>query len=370
MASKSPCLPLAIFATCATALTATPALACSPMYLCKPKITFAAGAVLPANTAAIPLLLPSPNQPPYEPLVPVLYQDGQVEPTELVDDTMAGWKLFKPLKGLKEGKTYVLHLPQFCPDFETGGTSVLPPDDVTFVAGPTAPVPTTLGTLGLTALAPAMVSVWTNSGSCTEPILAAQGRVDVALAPAWQPWLTLTRSELWVDGTVWQKSVYGDVPQTGATPPEGTFGRTVHAFHAACQTVQAGTDGGVQPGEHHVDVRLHLAGAYDDAPYIYKDMALGCIAIPEQDAGTTADTDASPETDAPTDADAGADAPSNTADGVTADGTTGGAPPAAPAPGNGCTAARGGAGQAWSLAMGALLAAGLVWGRRRSVARA
>jgi hypothetical protein len=338
-ASKS----LVSLLTCGSALLAHPTLACGPMVLCKPKLSFAAGAQLPANTQAIPMMVPKPYQPPFDMLVPQLYADGQLQTTDLVDDAVAGWKLLKPVKGLKAGTTYLLHLPGFCPDLESATGALLPAEDVTFTAGPEAPVPATLGALALNTLAPSMVAVWTQSGSCTVPILAARGQVGVKANPELLPWQALTRAELWVDGALWVRSDYADVPLLGTLPLPTSIGRTVHEFHVPCGNVPPMDDAGVKAGPHHVDVRMHVAGAYNDAPYLYGDLVVTCDAAPQEDAASSADADAAGD-----------------ATGTFAEPAAEGA--AAPARGAGCAATgRAGGGGGWF----ALGAAAMLWTRRR-----
>ncbi len=270
-------------------LCAEPAQACSPFFLCKPRIPFFAGAQIPASALAIPLQLPAPMQPPYEPIVPQLRDaGGAVVAVDLVADSLPGWTLLKPVKGFADHANYTLHLPGFCQD---GNGAVLPPDDVTFTTGAKASVPAALGTLVLGALPPTMVSVWTASGSCTVPILAARGTVALDAPPELAPWHALARAELWLDGQVWTQAVYGDLPLVGDAQGANDFGRTVRSFFVACGDVPSMADAGLKPGPHHVDVRVHIAGAFNDAPYLFGDVTVACAATPDTDASATGDAD-------------------------------------------------------------------------------
>lgn len=299
---------------------ALPADACSPPLVCKPKLSFAAGAQLPATAPGIPILLPTPMQPPYEPVVPVLLDGaGQPMAIDVADDSLPGWKLIKPLKGLQTGKVYTLRLPGFCQD---ANGALLPPEDVTFTAVAKPDPPVSVGALELTALAPAQVSVWTSAGSCTVPIQAARGVVALQPDPALLPWLPLARAELWLDGEVWTRGLYGDLPLAGATTDPGSFGRTVRSFFVACGEVPAMADAGLAPGLHHVDLRVHVAGATSDAAYLYGDLTVGCIVTPGDDATTFTDSAADATS---TVAESGAEAKS--ADNGCAAGAGGGATP-------------------------------------------
>ncbi len=265
---------------------AAEAWACTAPLVCKPKTSLTPGAQIPANAQAIPVLLPTPLQPPYEPVVAEL-RDAQGQPvaTQAVDDAM-GWTLLKPVKGFLPSTTYILHLPSLCKD-ATGALE--PPTDVTFTTGSAAPLPATLGQLQLKALAPELVSVWTTSGSCTEAILAARGAIDFAAVPELAPWRQLARAEVRVDGESWANSAYGDLPLAGEDPAYSPKGRTIHAFHVACATVPSSADEGLLPGMHHVDLRVHIAGEAKDAPDLAGDLSVTCPSQPDTDAGSDGD---------------------------------------------------------------------------------
>ncbi len=313
------------------------ALACSPLILCAPQVAFPAGTQIPANAQGLPLALPAPMQAPFEPIQPQLRDaGGQVVPTELVDDTLPGWKLLKPLKGFTANTTYTMHATNFCTDPQTGGTAV--PTDVTFTTGKDALLPTEQGTLHLGALAPDQVSVWTSSGSCTESILAARGVVALEANPLWQPWLPLTRAEVWVDGVKWSQSSYGNLPLGTAATDPGTVPHGPRSFHVACQTVPQYADAGLAQGAHHVDLRVHIAGAYADPAYLYGDVTVTCGKPLDPDAGAT-------DGGTSEDASAGLDGAQDTAGSA--------APDAAST--SGCAASRGGATtSAWLLLLCAL----------------
>lgn len=273
-------------------LTAADAWACTAPLVCKPKTSLSPGAQIPANAQAIPVLLPTPLQPPYEPVVPEL-RDAAGKPVEVEakDDAM-GWTILRPLKGFAPSSTYTLHLPSLCKD---PSGSIEPPTDVTFTTGPTAPLPTSLGTLQLAALPVELVSVWTSSGSCTEAILAARGSIDLAAVAELAPWKALARAEVRVDGASWANSAYGDLPLAGEAPAYQPKGRTIHAFHVACATVPSSADAGLQPGLHHVELRIHIAGETQDAPDLAGDLSVTCPSQPDVDAGGDADTGLTPD---------------------------------------------------------------------------
>ena len=273
-------------------LTAADAWACTAPLVCKPKTSLSPGAQIPANAQAIPVLLPTPLQPPYEPVVPEL-RDAAGKPVEVEakDDAM-GWTILRPLKGFAPSSTYTLHLPSLCKD---PSGSIEPPTDVTFTTGPAAPLPTSLGTLQLAALPVELVSVWTSSGSCTEAILAARGSIDLAAVAELAPWKALARAEVRVDGASWANSAYGDLPLAGEAPAYQPKGRTIHAFHVACATVPSSADAGLQPGLHHVELRIHIAGETQDALDLAGDLSVTCPSQPDVDAGGDADTGLTPD---------------------------------------------------------------------------
>ncbi len=259
-----------------------PALACGPILVCATKASFAAGTQLPASTKAIPLAVPKPLQAPFAPLVPELRDAaGKLVATELVDDTSGGYKLLRPLKGLAANSAYTLVLPGFCQD---ALGALVPPVELPFATGPDLPAPQGMGTLQLTYVAPDQVLVWTSVGSCTVPIQAARGHVAVTPAAEMAPWLPITRAELWVDGAKWAGGLYGDVP-TQPGPPQSAVAKSVQEFYVACGPVPDLADPGLAPGQHHVDVRFHVAGEFNDPPYLYGDLSVTCGASTGGDAG-------------------------------------------------------------------------------------
>jgi hypothetical protein len=268
-------------------LTAADAWACTAPLVCKPKTSLTSGAQVPANAQAIPVLLPTPLQPPYEPVVPELRDvAGKPVEVEAKDDAM-GWTILRPVKGFSPASSYTLHLPSLCKD---PSGSIEPPTDVTFTTGPTAPLPASLGTLQLAALPVELVSVWTTTGSCTEAILAARGSIDFAAVGEFAPWRALARAEVRIDGASWANSAYGDLPLAGEAPAYQPKGRTIHAFHVACATVPSSADAGLQPGLHHVELRIHIAGEANDAPDLAGDLSVTCPSQPPVDAGSDSDT--------------------------------------------------------------------------------
>ena len=268
-----------------------PLWACTAPLVCKPKLSLVAGAQIPANAKGIPVLLPTPLQPPYQPVVPQLLNSaGQPVAVDLLDDAI-GWTLVKPVKGFEVGSLYTLRLATLCKDAEG---ALLPPDDITLTASAAAPLPTELGVLQLTAMPAELVSVWTTTGSCTEAILAVRGRIAVQATAALAPWKALARTEVKIDGAPWAQSGYGDLPLADERTPAKLMGRTIHAFHAGCGPISSSADKGLPVGLHHVELRIHVAGEASDAPDLQGDLQLQCPASPDKDtiSGTDATADA------------------------------------------------------------------------------
>ncbi len=266
--------------------------ACQPLILCAPVVPFAAGSQVPASAVAIPVQLPKQMGTGKLAQAQLLDASGQPVPIEVVDDAQWGWQLVKPTKGLKAGASYTLRLESTC-QAPSGVTPTLV--DTPFTAGPAAPVPATFGTLTLTPKPPAVFPVWTLAGSCVVPLKVAQAEVALDADPSLTPWLALTRTELWIDGKLWLGSGYGDLPLVAASATQtDSGGRNIHSFYVPCADVPQYADAGVLPGQHHVDLRLYIAGQNLEAPYLWGDVNVTCGPGNRTDAGSTADTSGSP----------------------------------------------------------------------------
>lgn len=269
------------------------ALACEPSFSCTPLVPFAAGSQIPASAVAIPVLFPNNGQGTPASHVQLLDASGQPVLIEVVADASQGWHLVKPLKGFKENASYTLRLESPC---TAPGAATPSTIDTPFTTGAAAALPATFGTLQLSLKAPSVLSVWTAAGSCTVPLLVAQGEVALDGAPGLVPWLALTRAELWVDGLLWHRSAYGAAPLPN--PPANQapgYGRNAHSFHVPCGYVPKYADEGMAPGLHHVDLRLYIAGHAVQAPYLWGDIAVACTPGSTVDAGATADAANAPD---------------------------------------------------------------------------
>jgi hypothetical protein len=336
---------------------APPALACLPPLLCAPIVPFAAGSVIPASASAIPVVLAKDKQTGNLAQAQLIDADGKPALIEVVEDSAWGWHLIKPLKGLKAGASYTLRLESGC---QEPGAATPTQVDTPFTTGPAAELPSSFGTLALTAQKPSTLTVATYAGSCVVPLLAARADVELAHSPDLDPWLALSRAELWVDGQLWSQSAYGALPLAGgaAPPPTGPGGRNVHRFHVPCQVVPNGADKGVDEGLHHVDLRIFVAGTKVPAPYLWGDVEVSCNPAAPADAGSAAD--GLGDTQSGGDSAAAAETTDAADSGSLADGTSGAAPAPMKAAAGGCAAGQPAQSGAWWL-----LAVALFWARKR-----
>jgi len=325
-----------LFACCAALVSLpTEARACSPMLCVSPQFAPGAGGVVAADVPGIPLRLSQYLSQPKAP-VELLDAAGKAQLIQVETDTVSGWNLLKPVKGLTPGAAYVLRMPDHCQALELPAPATPVLTLFPFTAGPPAPAPQTIGKLTLTALPTEVIQVWTYSGSCTVGLLV--GSVQLSLQPSAEllPWLPVAQSETWVDGKLFSKSEPGHVPFAGGPPqPTGWPNEINHVdrIFAACGAVPQGVEPGLALGKHHLDFRIHLPG-FNQPAYLSTDFELACQ-LPGADAGSS--DGAAGDAGA---ADAGASVP----------------PPAAPAKG-GCSAGRSAGGWGWLL----LLALGGVW---------
>lgn len=160
------------------------------------------GEMVPANAAAI-LWQPTgdtPNGP--DPSLVVLTRLDPPPATAIpLSATSAGRRfLLAPEEPLVAGATYQIVDHNRCEsEPERGGT------EATFVTGPELPLPTTLGTVALSAPMVADTTVPDLSGWCSVDATAVTTRVAFTPDPAAVPWLPMLARELVVDGSVWRR---------------------------------------------------------------------------------------------------------------------------------------------------------------------
>lgn len=152
-------------------------------------------------------------------------------------EAMGAGFVVRPAAPFVAGATYVLSWDELC---SAGSPFVA---RRTFTVGPSAPLPSTLGSIDVETRgrAPRDIQV----GSCAKRFDVTLAHLRYEPSSAMRPWLSLARFESLVDGSPWASTSFGD-------PAEG---RTFDVF-AAC-----GGDTRFAPlGRHDVVVRAAIVG--------------------------------------------------------------------------------------------------------------
>lgn len=216
-----------------------------------------------------------------------------------------------------------------------------------FTAGPTAPMPTALGTLSASAVSMGFEPTPVSTGECAAMTPASTATVSIEHSADAAPWRSLLVYETLVDGVAWQpRTSQRSDGSTGTSPlaPGGSsFGRGQDHVYAICPPASAELRAlGASEGRHRVKIRATLPGTLVALESNEVEIELRC---------------------APVFADAGAPPPSHAGAVPDAAGDSGVAPMAR----GGCSvrgASHGGSSSLRWLVLGAGVA--LAWGARRS----
>lgn len=244
---------------------------------CSPPLCWPSAALVPANGATVPANLPALYWRPV-----ALHMQGPSDPARLffgADATAIALTPKELASGsyelglsapLTPGQTYRFIDPSVCNGWgapDAGATVDGGPDqgsgpptpgvlDVSFTAGPTAPLPNSLGTLTTKTLGLAPLTVGTAMGSCDVEIEAARGTVSLQLAEEAKPWASVLHFETLVDGKPWHGT---DSINSVNEPGASWRGRGTDLLYAICGP-DKGAFPGVGQGSHQVVLRATLPG--------------------------------------------------------------------------------------------------------------
>ncbi|MBC7978628.1 MAG: hypothetical protein H7138_26885, partial [Myxococcales bacterium] len=154
--------------------------------------------------------------------------------------------LLVPDSALTVGETYVATDPTVCEAYGPSGSQAA---HIQFVVGPSAPMPTTLGTLAVSDLAVGQRSVPGAFSRCDVEVTAAWQTVQLTLAPEAVPWKSLLQLEVSVDDQSFTPSRYED----------HSADTQVTIYHT-CAGADPSADSGVASGSHVVHMRGTIAG--------------------------------------------------------------------------------------------------------------
>jgi hypothetical protein len=225
------------------------AAACGPVRCTQAKL---------AGAGAVPVNFPGVF---WRPLVDDAHRDRAPDPTQIsltragdpdtplpfqARRTGASDFLLVPDRALTVGETYVATDHAVCEGY---GPSDAPGTRIEFVVEPSAPMPTTLGTLAALAPQVAERAVPGAFSPCDVVVTAASQTVQLTLAPEAVPWKSLLQLEVTVD----------DQPFTPSRYEDHSADTQVTVYHA-CPGADLAADRGVAGGSHVVRMRGTIAG--------------------------------------------------------------------------------------------------------------
>ncbi len=222
-----------------------PADACSPPPCWQGSLVPADGATIPANAPAL-YWRPSSGASPATIKLTVAGTGAPVAVTEVVEGQNMVLALAEPLV---PGTQYILE--------ETNECQYQSPVRSTFTAGPTASVPTTLGTTAREAIQHGELSIATASGSCSVEVDAAHATITLAHSADATPWKDLLLYETLVDGQRWSPA-----PAINVSMPVGASwrGRGRDELYRVCEDNQ-GEGRGLAEGTHQATFRASIPGS-------------------------------------------------------------------------------------------------------------
>jgi hypothetical protein len=236
------CIALALLASVSSV---EPADACSPPPCWPGSLVPADGATIPANAPAL-YWRPSEGQAPPTVKLTVAGTGANVPFTQVADGPSMVLTLAQPLV---PGTQYVLE--------ETNECQYQQPIRSTFTAGPTAPLPTTLGTTQREASQRGNVTIATRGGSCSLDVDAAHASITLAHSADATPWKDLLLYETRVDGQGWAPSTAINVTTAvGAS----WRGRGRDQLYRVCVD-NHGEGQGLAEGTHQAAFRARLPGS-------------------------------------------------------------------------------------------------------------
>jgi uncharacterized protein (TIGR03382 family) len=130
--------------------------------------------------------------------------------------------------------------------------------EITFSAGPDAPLPSSLGTLSAAPSAVGPMNLATRSGSCFSEATVSQASIELVASTAAAAWMDVLHFETLVDGRPWYYAT-----ALGALTPPGTSpsGRARDRVFEVCDAKDPGIGEGLAAGAHVVTMQATLPGS-------------------------------------------------------------------------------------------------------------
>ncbi|GHG76192.1 hypothetical protein [Comamonas sp. JC664] len=260
-------------------LIPTPAYACAAPN-CMLGVRFplpADGGVVPANVpglVAVPPLLEKIDPS----TVRLLLPDGTQVPTT-VSEGAYQTQVLVPETPLEPGTMYRIEAKGDC---ELQATET---ESITFTAGPALPLPTTLGTLTVTAPEQGYVNVYGDSSCGGRVIRGNHATLRFTPSPELVPFLPWVHWSLEVDGEPWSHAKHGGVSATGEEHSETRryensrhllFVYTFCDYVGCMDSTQRPPIHSLPPGPHRATLTATLEHANLTLPALSVDFELGC----------------------------------------------------------------------------------------------
>lgn len=256
------------------AISARPADACSAPQ-CWP------GAFVPGDNATIPENAPGfywrPSIASGQPADPSTVQLRDVaDPGTSLGFTATqlpnGDYLLTPDAPLVAGARYALEDRSIC-----NGTTT----HATFTAGPAAPLPTSLGSMGIIGHGNRLpIQVATASGSCSTEVDAEVLGIELVTSADATPWKDLLLYETIVDDQPWSNQASINAP---VTPGQSWKGRGADTLYRICKPNADALQPGLAIGGHYVRFRATLPGAATSLATSPTLIELMCDADPDEE---------------------------------------------------------------------------------------
>jgi MYXO-CTERM domain-containing protein len=222
--------------------------ACSPACAVA-KLAPVAGATVPASAPGLLLIGSSSGDPP----VTLVDGNGATVPGSFLTDAASQRRYFAPASALTPG-SYATRGLKSCNGAET--------IDTTFTVTAAAALPTSTGALSVKKTGREMLSAWTSSGSCVEPVDAAYVDLDVNVDATLAPYLSVVTWQTKVDGKWWSQHD----PVESNSAPEGNAHSYLRLFTPCDGKGTTARDQGLSAGKHDVEVRAFIPGGAALAP--------------------------------------------------------------------------------------------------------
>jgi hypothetical protein len=243
-----------------------PADACSPPPCWMGSFVPFEGATIPANAPAL-YWRPSSGSTPATMTLTVAGTGAAVPFTEVVDGQS---RVLTLTQSLVPGTQYVLE--------ETNDCQYQQPVRSTFTAGPTAALPTTLGTTAREgAYQHGDITIATAGGSCSIEVDAAHATIALAHSADATPWKDLLLYETYVDGQRWAPSTAINVTTSAGASWRG---RGRDQLYRVCEDNQ-GEGMGLAEGTRQAAFRARLPGSTTDLVASEVTVEIACADSPD-----------------------------------------------------------------------------------------